>query len=139
MKTIITILLIVFALAGYSQTPKYSISGRVNAYSPKGKIYVFLCDKKAFEKPLSGLDTLEFWVNYDKKVVEFKFLNVPEGEYAIRSYQDVNGNHKLDKWMLGPLEPWGFSYSEKMTFPPVFEDVSFMLVSDTRINITLGK
>jgi uncharacterized protein (DUF2141 family) len=64
---------------------------------------------------------------------------VPEGEYAIQCYQDVNGNHKFDKWMLGPLEPWAYSYTGEMKFPPVFADASFLLMSDTRINLTLGK
>jgi uncharacterized protein (DUF2141 family) len=71
--------------------------------------------------------------------VYYEFKNIPQGEYAVWSYQDVNGNHKLDKWLLGPREPWGFSYSGKMKFPPAFDDVSFNLMFDLRINLVLGK
>lgn len=133
----LTLTIVVLGLTANAQ--KYTLSGRVNAYSPKGKIYVLLCTKESFVKQMSGIDTLEFWVNYDKKYIDFKFTNLPEGEYALRSFQDVNGNHKLDKWMLGPKEPWAFSYSGEMKFPPVFQDVSFMLMTDLRINLTLGK
>jgi uncharacterized protein (DUF2141 family) len=139
MRNIITALFIVFSLSVLAQEQTYSISGRINAYSPKGKIYVFLCNDSIFQIPFSGIDTVEFWVNYDKTKVEYEFKGVPEGRYAIRAYQDVNGNHRLDKWLFGPREPWGFSYSERMSFPPTFDDVSFNLVYNTRINIILGK
>lgn len=139
MKELITSILLLFTLSVFSQEETYNIAGRINAYSPKGKIYVFLCNDSIFNIPFSGIDTLEFWVNYDRKQVEFEFKDVPAGRYAIRSYQDVNGNHRLDKWLFGPMEPWGFSYTERMKFPPSFDDVSFDLMYDMRINIMLGK
>jgi len=139
MKHFITLLLIAITSCLFAQEETYTISGRVNASSPKGKIYVFLCNDSIFNVPFSGIDTAEFWVNYDKTKVNYEFKNVPAGRYAIRAYQDVNGNHKLDKWLFGPTEPWGFSYSEKMKFPPTFDDVSFDLYYDMRLNIILGK
>ncbi len=139
MKQLITSILFLFTMSLFAQQETYTIGGRINAYSPKGKIYVFLCNDSIFQIPFSGIDSLEFWVNYDKTQVEYEFKNVPAGRYAIRAYQDVNGNHKMDKWLLGPLEPWGFSYQEKMSFPPKFDDVSFDLLYDMRINIALGK
>lgn len=139
MRYLFTIGLLFLSAFLFAQDETYTISGRVNAFSPKGKIYVFLCNDSIFQVPFAGIDTVENWVNYDKKQIEYEFKNVPSGRYAIRAYQDVNGNHKLDKWLFGPTEPWGFSYSEKMSFPPTFEDVSFNLMYDLRINIVLGK
>ncbi|MFA9388220.1 MAG: DUF2141 domain-containing protein [Prolixibacteraceae bacterium] len=139
MKHIITSVLLFLSILGMAQKETYNVAGRINAANPKGKIYVFLCNDSIFNIPFSGIDTLEFWVNYDKTQVTYEFKNVPAGRYAIRAYQDVNGNHKLDKWLFGPLEPWGFSYQEKMSFPPEFDDISFDLLYDMRINIVLGK
>lgn len=138
MKYFVSIILLLASTSLFAQE-KYTVSGRINTYNPEGRIYVFLCDEEAFQTPLTGIDTVSFWVNYDKRQVEYEFKNIPPGKYAIRAYQDVNGNHKLDKWLLGPKEPWGYSYSGKMKFPPNFNDVSFDLYYDMRINIILGK
>jgi len=138
MKPFLTSILLFFTACLFAQDT-YTITGRVNAPSPKGRVYVFLCDRETFETPFNGVDTISYWVYFDKTHVEYEFKNIPEGEYAIRSFQDVNGNHKLDKWLFGPREPWGYSYTGRMKFPPAFDDVSFQLVQDIRINITLGK
>lgn len=139
MKYVATSVLLFVSILLFAQDETYTIGGRINAASPKGKIYVFLCNDSIFHTPFSGIDTVEFWVNYDKTQVDYEFKNVPAGRYAIRAYQDVNGNHKMDKWLFGPLEPWGYSYQSKMKFPPEFDDVSFNLMYDMRINIVLGK
>ncbi len=40
----------------------------------------------------------------------FRFVDLPEGEYAVAVYHDRNGNGKLDANLLGvPTEPYGFS------------------------------
>lgn len=139
MKPILAFLFLILTFGLLAQEETYTLGGRINVYNPKGRIYVFLCDKESFEIPLSGIDTIDFWVDYNKTEVEYEFNNLPAGRYAIRCYQDVNGNHKLDKWLFGPLEPWGFSYTEDMKFPPTFDDVSFDLLYNMRMNITLGK
>lgn len=139
MKKIVVLIFLFISINIIAQDETYTVGGRINAASPKGKIYVFLCNDSIFQTPFAGIDTVEFWVNYDKTQVEYKFENVPTGRYAIRAYQDVNGNHKLDKWILGPTEPWGYSFQDKMNFPPEFDDVSFDLLYDMRINIVLGK
>lgn len=138
MKLTTLLLLLIIPAALFAQET-FTITGRVNAPSPKGRVYVFLCDRESFYTPLSGVDTVSYWVHYDKTYIDYEFKDIPAGEYAIRSFQDVNGNHRLDKWMFGPQEPWGFSYSGEMKFPPSFDDVSFNLAYDIRINIVLGK
>ncbi|GAB5466065.1 MAG: DUF2141 domain-containing protein [Candidatus Kapaibacteriales bacterium] len=53
-----------------------------------------------------------------------KIKNVPAGKYGIAGYQDTNGNHKVDKNLVGfPKEPIGFSNGATIGFgPPSFED-----------------
>ena len=55
--------------------------------------------------------------------------DVPLGTYAIETYQDVNGNDKMDLTWLGlPLEPYGFSRDAKpILSKPKFSQVRFTL------------
>jgi len=55
--------------------------------------------------------------------------DVPPGTYAIETYQDVNGNDKMDLTWLGlPLEPYGFSRDARPVLSkPQFSKVKFTL------------
>jgi uncharacterized protein (DUF2141 family) len=63
-----------------------------------------------------------------EKVV-YTFSDIPNGEYAIAVYHDVNANKELDKNMLGmPLEEYAFSNNVSSPFgPPKFEKAKFRL------------
>jgi uncharacterized protein (DUF2141 family) len=56
---------------------------------------------------------------------------VPPGVYAIQTFQDVNGNDKMDTSWLGlPLEPFGFSQdATPFLSKPSFDDVKFTLTA----------
>lgn len=64
---------------------------------------------------------------------------VPFGVYAIRCYQDLNGNGILDMGPFGPKEPVGFSNNARPGFgPPKFEDAVFSVYeSEVSIDIVL--
>lgn len=65
---------------------------------------------------------------------------LPAGRYAVSVYQDVNGNHKLDRGFLGiPNEPVGASNNPKSRMgPPRFEECAFSMgASDQKIEISL--
>lgn len=53
----------------------------------------------------------------------------PPGRYAVSVYQDVNGNGRLDRNILGiPKEPAGASNNPKPHFgPPAFDECAFQL------------
>jgi len=38
--------------------------------------------------------------------LRFEFAGLAPGHYALKCFQDVNGNKKLDIGMFGPKEPW---------------------------------
>lgn len=59
------------------------------------------------------------------------FDDLPDGNYAIAVFQDINGNGKLDKNFFGvPTEPYGFSNNVKPLFSaPTFEDCQFRWTS----------
>lgn len=71
---------------------------------------------------------------------EWILKGVPQGEYALMLYHDENGNHKLDKNMIGiPKEPYGFSNNVKPGLGlPDFKDVKFLVdVEGTLLEIEM--
>ena len=58
-----------------------------------------------------------------------RFLDLPEGEYAVAVYHDANGNGKMDSNLMGiPTEDYAFSNNAvgKMA-PPSYEQAKFAL------------
>jgi uncharacterized protein (DUF2141 family) len=57
--------------------------------------------------------------------------DLPPGRYAIESFQDVNGNGRMDTSWLGlPEEPFGFSRDAKPFLSrPGFGEVAFLLAA----------
>lgn len=61
----------------------------------------------------------------DVITVEFE---LPFGEYAVSTYQDLNSNNKLDRYFFGkPKEPYGFSNNVKPLGPPSFDKCRFRI------------
>jgi uncharacterized protein (DUF2141 family) len=81
-----------------------------NILEKKGSLYVavynrsegfldekYACHKQAYPVTRTG-------------IMEVELPNLPLGDYAVACYQDLNGNGRLDRNMLGiPTEPYGFS------------------------------
>ncbi len=61
------------------------------------------------------------------------------GKIAIAVFQDLNGNGKLDKNIVGmPKEPYGFSLNFRPTFRgPHFEEAAFLPKDSSKITIDL--
>jgi uncharacterized protein (DUF2141 family) len=57
--------------------------------------------------------------------------DIPPGEYAVMTHQDVNSNDKTDSNFLGiPTEPYGFSRNARPVLSkPSFNDTRFTLVA----------
>lgn len=62
-------------------------------------------------------------------VLNVQFDNLPEGEYAISVFHDLNSNGRLDSNAVGmPTEPYGFSNNAAGNFgPPSFEAAKIKL------------
>ena len=107
----------------------FIVSGEVK-FPKTGKIYVSLISKDIAEK--EGATTpfrmiLEIGEKeLAAKKAAFSFDNVPAGTYAIRVFQDVNGNGDLDMGSFGPKEPWGNYRDARPKFrAPKFEEMAF--------------
>ncbi len=94
-----------------------------------------LIDKEQFNVSGSGVDTISVEVKYSN--VSYQFKDLDPGIYAIRCFQDMNGNQKLDKGLFGPKEPWALTWNKEKRFPPRFEDISFDLREDLTIDLKL--
>lgn len=99
------------------------------------KIWVSIFSKKDFlETPLQ---TKSVTVSGSEVQVEF---SLSPGEYAISTYQDLNGNLELDRYFFGkPKEPYGFSNNIVPSIgPPDYDDCKFTLSnSSNKISIKL--
>lgn len=65
--------------------------------------------------------------------------NLPNGEYALAVFHDLNGNNQLDtNWLGIPKEPFAFSEARMKTFgPPSFKECAFQVSSDKAIKVRL--
>ena len=127
----------------FAQSSGYIISGEVMIYDV-GDVYIYLADEETAKTPMTGNKVIiikDDSTNKDFRKVSFQFENVEEGVYAIRCYQDVNGNGKLDKGLFGPKEPWWLSYQgERPPRIPKFKHIAFKIDSDIQdIQINLDE
>ena len=83
--------------------------------------------------------------SYQTKVVDVtasgeiavSFDSLAAGRYAVRLYQDMNGNGKIDFNGQMPTEPFGFSNVTTLMGPPNFDQSSFDLAENKRIQVGL--
>ncbi|HPQ58133.1 MAG: DUF2141 domain-containing protein [Flavobacteriales bacterium] len=91
-----------------------------------GVVRVALCDAASFESD-EGCILRE--VEANGPMVNVVFHGVPEGEYAIKAFHDVNANGELDtNWMGIPREPYAFGNDAMGTFgPPGFDQAKVVV------------
>ncbi|GAK50907.1 putative exported protein [Candidatus Moduliflexus flocculans] len=134
----LTCLLPFFALAQNNMV----VSGEVK-FPKTGNIYISLISKEIAEikdakSPFGAIIEVSEKELAAKKV-SFRFENVPAGMYAIRVFQDVNGNGDLDMGAFGPKEPWGTYRDARPKFrAPKFEEMAFEVkeeIKDIVVNV----
>jgi uncharacterized protein (DUF2141 family) len=136
MKKIIMAVSVTIAiqLIACAAAKKCTISGEV-LIKVKAPVYIQLVDREVFEGTKNKLGYAAIIQIGDDEVKKgrapFSFTNVVPGVYAIRAFQDTNGNGKLDSGKLGPQEPWGGYKTVRPLFRgPKFEEVSFEVRGD---------
>ncbi|GAB2557305.1 DUF2141 domain-containing protein [Spirosoma aerophilum] len=68
---------------------------------------------------------------------QVKFDQLPAGRYAVKVFQDLNDNQKLDMSNQMPVEPFGFSNVTMLMGPPSFEQSAFAFNAPRTIVISL--
>jgi uncharacterized protein (DUF2141 family) len=138
MKTKIISLLVLILVNG-ALFAQHNFSVEVTSVQP-GKGYVFFGlydNEKGFLDNESQIATAKVKANQNSVVYTFK--NLPNGNYAIAVYQDVNSNGKCDRNMIGyPTEGFGFSknYKPKLSAPN-FDEVKIAIDQYATTSIAL--
>jgi len=58
--------------------------------------------------------------------LRFEFADLAPGRYALKAFQDTNGNGKIDIGVFGPREPWAtYRLARPKLRPPRFEEMAF--------------
>ena len=77
-------------------------------------------------------------VKVSKNQTKITFAELPEGEYAIKLFQDENDNNKMDMNMMGiPKESYGFSNNGGRFGQPKYKEAKFSVKDNTSIEINL--
>ncbi|GGY77839.1 hypothetical protein GCM10011613_23030 [Cellvibrio zantedeschiae] len=109
-----------------------------NIQDIKGTLYFSLYkDEKGFNANENFVARQR--VSVDKKTVQVNFGDVPAGEYAVKAYQDVNDNGKMDFNGAMPAEPYGTSSKSKEIAPPSFTSAKFTLDKNQKVQVNLLK
>lgn len=124
------------SVASASATATHSLTVTVfNVNKRSGKLYVGLAtnaanfmgesiQKKAVDVPASGEITVTF-------------EGLAPSRYAVRVYQDLNDNQKMDFAGQMPTEPFGFSNVTMLMGPPDFDQSSFELTGNQSIRVRM--
>ncbi|WP_018618845.1 DUF2141 domain-containing protein [Spirosoma luteum] len=88
--------------------------------------------------------------SFDGKSIQTKVVEVPAmgsitvifdglatGRYAVRMFQDLNDNGKIDFSGQMPTEPFGFSNLKRLMAPPTFDQASFELSGNKNMDVSL--
>ncbi|MBL4908575.1 MAG: DUF2141 domain-containing protein [Alteromonadaceae bacterium] len=102
----------------------------------KGHIMLGLYDDETSYKQGNPVHSARVKVN--KSQEKIIFTELPDGEYAIKLFQDENDNNKMDMNMMGiPKESYGFSNNGGRFGQPDYKEAKFSVKDNTRIEINL--
>lgn len=124
------------SVSSASATATYSVSVVIhNVNKRSGKLYVGLATSQA---------------NFMSETPQKKSVNVPPsgeitvtfeglapGRYAVRVFQDLNDNQKMDYSGQMPAEPFGFSNVAMLMGPPDFDQSSFELKENQSVRVRM--
>ena len=106
-----------------------------NVSHREGTLHVGLAnDEKTFTAESFKTQTLSVPASGAVQVV---FDGLPEGKYAVRIFQDLNGNGKMDFNGQMPGEPFAFSNITMLMGPPSYSDAVFDLSENKVIDVSM--
>lgn len=124
-------LTILFFLSGFQVAKNATLRVEVTNLEVKGstKVWVSVFSEKDFLE--RSIQTKSVIATDNKVFVEF---DLPLGEYAVSTYQDINSNGKLDRNFIGkPKEPYGFSNNVKPFGPPSYKNCKFAFTNSVKL------
>ncbi|GAB3037270.1 DUF2141 domain-containing protein [Spirosoma pulveris] len=151
MKTIITSLLVLALVIGNlakpclaqqttattsttAATAAYKLTVVISSVEKRsGKLYVGLANSsETFNGESKATAVADVPASGD---ITVNFEGIPAGRYAVRIYQDLNDNKKMDFSGQMPAEPFGFSSVTMLMGPPTFDQCAFTLDGNKTIQV----
>lgn len=132
------LLLITFILL-FSGVKTHKLSIHISGISKiKGSLFIAVF-RATDDFPVFGKQFKGIVKEVEGKSQNYTFDDLPEGDYAVAIYQDLNRNKILDKNLLGiPTEIYGFSNNARRTFSaPSFQEAKFKLNKDLHQTVFL--
>lgn len=123
----------------FSGVKTHKLSIHISGISKiKGSLFIAVF-RATDDFPVFGKQFKGIIKEVEGKSQNYTFDNLPEGEYALAIYQDVNRNKILDKNLLGiPTEIYGFSNNARRNFSaPSFQEAKFKLNKDLHQTVFL--
>jgi len=123
----------------FSGVKTHTLSIHISGISKiKGSLFIAIF-RATDDFPVFGKQFKGIVKEVEGKSQNYNFDNLPEGEYALAIYQDVNRNKILDKNLLGiPTEIYGFSNNARRNFSaPSFQEAKFKLNKDLQQTVFL--
>ena len=123
----------------FSGVKTHKLSIHISGISKiKGSLFIAVF-RATDDFPVFGKQFKGIIKEVEGKSQNYTFDNLPDGEYALAIYQDVNRNKILDKNLLGiPTEIYGFSNNARRNFSaPSFQEAKFKLNKDLHQTVFL--
>ncbi len=124
MRIYLLLVLFLFTLAGMGQSTLV-VEVELNRPNDGGVVHIALCGSVEAYDEEKGCRLATG--KADGELVRITVADLPEGNYAIKAFHDVNGNGGMDfNWMGIPKEPYAFSNNAMGTMAaPKFEQAAF--------------
>src|SRR3569833_2153427 len=124
---LLALLLAAPAGAAWAQGPARLTIHVQGVLAKGGLVRLGVYDRTAYAKDGEPLAFADVAARAGETVITL--IGIAPGDYAIETYQDVNGNDKMDQSWIGlPLEPYGFSHDvSPFLSKPGFNDVNVTL------------
>lgn len=123
-----------FALPAFAHELTLNVN---NIKNIKGDLLVAVYDKEEHYNSNSNWVAVKK-VKVEEVVMSLDFADLPAGSYAVKLFQDENGNGQIDMNTQGvPIEPYGFSNNGGSFGSPSFNDAKVLVDKTTHIEIQL--
>ena len=123
----------------FSGVKTHKLSIHISGISKiKGSLFIAVF-RATDDFPVFGKQSKGIIKEVEGKSQNYTFDDLPEGDYAVAIYQDLNRNKILDKNLLGiPTEIYGFSNNARRAFSaPSFQEAKFKLNKDLQQTVFL--
>lgn len=136
-KSFFGLLLLVSIIPVYAKD--FTVTIKVNnILVSSGNVFITIFNSETTYK--KGVPSKKYILQPTNEVLTFT-EQIPEGDYVISAYQDVNNNNTLDTNIIGiPKEPAGISNYDGKSIPGGFEKLKIQVFEDNQqININIVK